>query len=202
MAMLFIAVLWKFRSKDRVFSFFFFFAHYDVLFPCLKKMEFFLFATNSGSVFYTAVAVKAENRWVLFLRYINHSSSLFTVFFSIFCGFRFDVKISRTPSSISTSVMNVMTLKRGWKTRFVLIFLNTTRYSIKCNEYEFSKNVHQAVIIWLNICLVFFFCDLQSGRIFAVLSLSYPTLIPRSSPTPGTNKRGPWKRGCLLPGLC
>ena len=76
-------------------------------------MEFSLFTTNSGSVFYTVFAVKTEDRWVLFLRYMNHSSSLFTVFFSIFCGFRFDVKILRTPSSISTSVMNVMTLKRG-----------------------------------------------------------------------------------------
>ena len=92
---------------------FFFFSHYDVLFACLKRMEFFLFATNSGSVFYTAFAVKTEKRLVLFLRYMNHSSSLFTVFFSILCGFRFDVKISRTPSSISTSVMNVMTLKHG-----------------------------------------------------------------------------------------
>ena len=81
--MLFIAVLWKFRSKDGVFSFFFF-AHYDVLFACLKRIEFFLFPTNSGSVFYTVFAVKTEKRWVLFLRYMNHSSSLFTVFFFYF----------------------------------------------------------------------------------------------------------------------
>ena len=65
--------------------FVFFFAHCDVLFACLKKMEFFLFAANSGSVFHTAFAVKTENRWVLFLRYMNHSSSLFTVFFFLFC---------------------------------------------------------------------------------------------------------------------
>ena len=64
--------------------FVFFFAHCDVLFACLKKMEFFLFAANSGSVFHTAFAVKTENRWVLFLRYMNHSSSLFTVFFFYF----------------------------------------------------------------------------------------------------------------------
>ena len=65
-------------------GYFLFYAHYDVLFPCLKKMEFFLFATNSGSVFYTAFAVKTEDRWVLFLKYMNHSSSLFTVFFFYF----------------------------------------------------------------------------------------------------------------------
>ena len=61
-----------------------FFAYYDVLFACLEKMEFSLFAANSGSVFYTAFAVKTEKRLVLFLRYVNHSSSLFTVFFFLF----------------------------------------------------------------------------------------------------------------------
>ena len=78
------------------------------------------------------------------------------------------------------------------------MFLNTTCKSMKCNEYEFSKNVHQAVIIRLNICLVFFFFDLQSVRILAVLSFSYPTLIPKSSPTPGTNKREHLKKRLSL----
>ena len=47
-------------------------------------MEFSLFTTNSGSVFYTVFAVKTEDRWVLFLKQMNHSSSLFTVFFLFF----------------------------------------------------------------------------------------------------------------------